>query len=85
MNYSLAFRVTLAALLAATLGLKITNRPEDFAELQGHVVGFLEAQRFQVVETDESQNGMAVLRANNEECRLIIIKASSLGWNRDTI
>ena len=85
MNYSLVLKATLAALLALTLGIKITNRPEDFADLQSHVVGFLEAQRFRVVETDESQNGMAVLRANNEECRLIIIKASSLGWNRDMI
>lgn len=85
MNYSPRLKLLLVLLLAMSLGLKLTPRPETLDGLKADIIGFLEAQHFRVVESEDSLGGMPVLQADAGECRLKVLKASSLGWNRDMI
>ena len=85
MIYSARLKALLALLLVLSVGLKLTPTPETFEGLQQEIVGFLEAHRFRVVETGESLGGMPILGAESGDCRMKVLKASSLGWNRDMI
>ena len=85
MIYSAKLKGLLALLLVVSVGLKLTPTPETFEGLKQEIVGFLETQRFRVVETGDSLGGMPILQADAGDCRLKVLKASSLGWNRDMI
>jgi len=85
MNYSARPKILLVVLLAISLGLKLTPKPENLDAMKGEIVGFLEAHRFRVVESEESLGGMPILEADAGECRMKVLKASALGWNRDMI
>jgi hypothetical protein len=82
MKYSLAFKCALAILIAVTLGLKFRSKPENLDYLGQSTVRFLEQQRFHVVETELANQGMPILQATSEDCRLVVMRVSSLAWDR---
>ena len=82
MKYSLAFKGLIAALLALTLASKLQIRSENSDFLREHIVRFLQSQRFQVVESHESLEGLPIFNASAGDCRMSVMRASSLGWNR---
>ena len=82
MKYSIVLKCSMAVLIALTLGLKLKAKPDDSEWLLENTVRFLEAQQFQVVKTDVLFQGMPILEANSGECHLVVMRVSSVGWNR---
>jgi hypothetical protein len=82
MKYSLAFNVLMTALLVLSLASKLQIKTENSDFLREHIVRFLESQRFEVVESNESLEGLPTFRAKSGDCQMSVMRASSLGWNR---
>jgi hypothetical protein len=82
MKYSPVFKCSIGILLALTLGLKFRTKPENLDWLRESTVRFLEDHNFHVVETELALQGMPILRASSGDCRLVLMRVSSLGWNR---
>jgi len=82
MKYSPAFKCSMAILIAVTLGLKFRTKPENLDYLRESTVRFLEQQRFHVVETELANQGMPILQATSGDCRLAVMRVSSLAWDR---
>lgn len=72
----------MAILIAVTLGLKFKAKPENLEWFRERTVRFLEGQRFHVVETELANQGMPILQATFGDCHLMVMKVSSLAWDR---
>ena len=81
MKFSLAFKGLIAAFLALTFVSKLQIRSENSDFLREHVVRFLQGQRFQVVESDDWLEGLPIFKASAGDCRMSVMRASSIGWN----
>lgn len=85
MKYSRAFKWVLIILLPATLIWKLATRADDTQELKDRLVDFLVQHRFAVELIEPMMDGMPVIRASSEQCRMSVMKASALGWDWDMI
>ena len=84
-NYSPAFKWLLALLLPLTLVWKLTAAPDASLELKDKLVDFLGNHRFDVVVLEEWMDTMPVIRATTGTCRMLVMKISADGWQRDLI
>jgi hypothetical protein len=81
-----AFKWFLVFLLPLTIACKFTFRKDDIpARLKEGIINFLTDQRFAFADTKQEFNGMAIIRASAEPCRLLIMRASPDGWTDDVI
>src|SRR5262249_37510586 len=84
-NFSPALKWFIVLLLPLTLCWKLTVRPDDSTKLGYNIVKFLTDQHFDVTVTDEEMNGMPIVRADADGCRMLIARISAQGWERDMI
>jgi len=84
-NYSGAFRCSIAAVLLLTVGWKIAKQPETQDDLKNDLVKFFERNHFNVVVSDELVNYTPVIRATKASCDLQIATLIPDGSNRDLI
>jgi hypothetical protein len=59
--------------------------PDTSLELKDELVEFLFSHRFDVAVLDESMDSMPVIRATKGTCRMLVMKISPDGWQRDLI
>ncbi|MCK1300479.1 hypothetical protein IVB33_22300 [Bradyrhizobium sp. 24] len=85
MNYSSAFRWSIAAVLLLTIGWKIASQPETQNYLKDDLIKFFERNHFNVVVTDEVVNYTPIIRASRASCHLQIATLIPDGSNRDLI
>ena len=83
MSFSPALKWSIALLLPLTLVWKLMVGPDDSAQLNRSIIEFLSHQKFDVVET--GLNGIPAIRAAAGMCRILVLRASPDGWNRDLI
>jgi len=72
-------------LLPLTLAWKLTVGLDDPSELKNGIVELLARNHFDVLVTDQTMEGMPIIRASNEACRMVIAKTSASGWTRHMI
>lgn len=84
-NYSPAFKWFIVLLLPLTLVWKLTAAPDASLELKDQLVDFLVNHRFDVAVLEESMDTMPVIRATTGTCRMLVMKISPDGWQRDLI
>ncbi|MCS3898648.1 hypothetical protein M2171_007781 [Bradyrhizobium japonicum USDA 38] len=85
MNYSGAFRWSIAAVLLLAIGWKIANQPEAQPHLNDDLIKFFERNHFTVVVTDEMVNYTPIIRATRASCHLQVATLSPNGSDRDLI
>ncbi|MCA6107149.1 hypothetical protein [Bradyrhizobium cenepequi] len=83
MNFSSAFKVTLAAVLALAIGWKIVLPPDYQGHLKEDLVEFLERKNFDVVATYET--GTLIIRATTALCQMHVAKLTPDGSNANLI
>src|SRR5207244_3020155 len=71
--------------LSLTLLWKLPGRTDQIPQINNRIADFLRDQQFNVTETGEIINDMAVLRASMGACNMFVMKAAPQGWNRDMI
>lgn len=84
-KYSLAFKWLVALLLPLTLVLKLAVAPDDSEELKDKLMEFLVHHQFDVIALEEQVDTMPVIRATSGICRMLVMKISYDGWQRDLI
>ena len=91
MNYSLAFRWAIAALMLLTVGWKIaipTDRPID---LNDRLIAFLKCNKFSIVLADEivipdiGAMDVPIIQANRDSCTLLVAALIFDGSNRQLV
>jgi hypothetical protein len=83
-TFSPALKWFVALLLPLTLAWKFSLKVDDSTQLKSRIVTFLADQKFAVDEAQEL-NGMPVIRGSSGSCRILVMRASPDGWNRDII
>jgi hypothetical protein len=84
-NFSSAFRWSIAGVLVLSIGWKIVLQPENPDDLKEDLVKFLEHNHFNVVVTEEIVNYTPIIRATTSSCHLQITRLTPDGSNRDLI
>ena len=85
-NYSPAFKWFIALLLPLTIVWKLTATPHASSyELKDKLVEFLINHQFDVVVLEEWIDYMPIISASTETCRMLIMKVSPDGWQRDLV
>jgi hypothetical protein len=85
-NYSPAFKWFIALLLPITIVWKLTAAPYASSyELKDKLVEFLVHHQFDVVVLEEQYDYMPVISASAGRCRMLIMKVSADGWQRDLV
>ena len=84
-NYSPAFKWFIALLLPLTIVWKLTAAPDAVLELKDKLVEFLVNHQFDVVVLEKLMDTMPVIRATTGTCRMLVMKVSPDGWQRDLI
>ena len=84
-NYSPAFKWFIALLLPLTFVWKVTAAPDASLELKNNLVEFLVHHQFDVVVLEKSMDYMPVISASTGRCRMLLMKVSPDGWQRDLI
>ena len=85
MSFSPALKWLLALLLPLTFAWKLTGEVDDTGEIRSKIAAFLLDHRFAVAEAKPELGGMLVVRATAGACRMLVIRASADGWDRDMI
>jgi hypothetical protein len=86
-NYSIAFKLFIALLLPLTIVWKLTATPHASSsdELKDKLVEFLINHQFHVAVLEEWIDYMPIISASNGTCRMLILKVSPDGWQRDLV
>lgn len=84
-TFSPALKWSIALLLPLTLVWKFTLKVDDSIHLKDKITTFLVSQKFAVDEAPQELNGMAIIRGSTDSCRILVMRASPDGWNRDII
>ena len=85
MSCSAAFKAFIGFLLPMTFAWKLVAGLGDPHEIPKTIVQFLRHRGFETVKTEEVMDGMWVVRAQQRDCRLLVVEVSSKGWTRDVI
>lgn len=87
MNYSPAFKLSLAILLPLTLAWKLAGAgyAEDTTHLKSKIVEVLTQHQYRVAISEPSLGVMLLIGATRGSCRLMVAQASSFGEDRDYI
>ena len=78
-------RWLIVSLLPLTLAWKLAVGLEDPNELKNGIVDLLAQNHFDVLVTEETMDGMPIIRASSEACRMVIVKTPASGWTRHMI
>lgn len=85
-TYSPAFKWLIALLLPLTIVWKLTGVPHASSyEIKNKLVDLLIRYQFDVVELKEWSDHMPVISASTGRCRMLIMKVSPDGWQRDLV
>lgn len=85
MNFSSAFRWSIAVLALLAIAWKVTVPVDDQSHVKEDLVGFFERNRFTVVVTDEVINYTPIIRAAAASCQLQAARLTPDGSNRNLI
>jgi hypothetical protein len=84
-NFSNAFRWSIAGALVLSIGWKVAIHPENSDYLKEDLVKFLERNRFNIVVTEKIVNYTPIIQATTSSCRLQIARLTPDGSNRDLV
>jgi hypothetical protein len=90
-NYSLAFRWAIAALMLLTVGWKIAIPADRAIDLNDPVIAFLKNNNFNIISTDEIVNpgigamDVPIIQATRDSCTLLVTALIFDGSNRQLV
>jgi hypothetical protein len=82
-NFSPAFRWFIIVLIPLTLAWKLVEEDQTARDSKGNIIQFLSRHKLDV--TERIVEGITIIEATSEECRLIVVEASPDGWMRDFV
>src|SRR5215469_916752 len=85
MNYSPAFKWFVVLLLPVTLCWKLVVQRDRPDPLKYEILSFLTDHQFNVIGIDEQMDGLPLLVAEANRCRMLIGTAPPHDWQLDTV